>query len=181
MDPSHSVVPLSTPPTLNLMGVMQSKCALSQAFPACCPLQSLPELYLCLLSRSSSGYILCSSQDTPLVLVFLLSIDLHLRFQRQCRWRQESRGSSPIQLHSGYYIKILQSPETQEIKYKRETITTFRILSPPCCPKASQNPTDDVALSFLCDDVFPHQVLPIKDNASSSLLPSRIFFCLPLL
>ena len=45
-------------------------------------------------------------------------------------------------------LKILQSSETQEIKYKRETITTFRIPSTSFCPKASQNPTDDAALSF---------------------------------
>jgi len=64
MDPSHSVALLSVPPTLNLTGVMQSKCAPSQAFLAYCPLQSLPELHLHLLPRSSSGYILCSSQDT---------------------------------------------------------------------------------------------------------------------
>jgi len=92
MDPPHSVAPLSAPPTPNLMGVMQSKCAPSQAFLVCCPLQSLPELYLCLLSRSSSGYILCSSL---------------------------------IQLHSRYYIKILQSPETQEIKYKKGNYNYF--------------------------------------------------------
>ena len=51
---------------------------------------------------------------------------------------------------------LLQSPETQEIKYKKKTITTFRIPSTPFCPKASQNPTDDMALSFLYDDTFPH-------------------------
>ena len=34
----------------------------------------------------------------------------------------------------------------------------------PFYPEASQNPTDDIALSFLCDDVFSHQVLPIKDD-----------------
>ena len=79
-DPPHSVAPLSALPTPNLIGVMQSKCAHSQAFPACCPLQSLPELYLRLLPRSSSGYILCSSQDTPLVPVFLLLLDLHSQF-----------------------------------------------------------------------------------------------------
>jgi len=77
-------------------------------------------------------------------------------------------------------LKILQSPETQEIKYKRETITTFRILLTPFCPKASQIPTDDVALSFLCDDAFPHQILLIKDDMSSLPLPSRIFFLLLL-
>ena len=60
------------------------------------------------------------------------------------------------QLHSGYYIEILQSSETQEIKYNKGTIATFRIPWPPFCPKASQIPTDDVALSFLCDNVFPH-------------------------
>jgi len=76
---------------------------------------------------------------------------------------------------------LLQSPETQELKYKKETITTFRIPSTSFCPKTSQNPTDDAVLFFLCDDVFPYQVLSIKDDASSSLLPSRIFFCLPLL
>ena len=85
MDPSHSVALLSVPPTPNLMGVMQSKCAPSQAFPACCSFRSLPELHLHLLPRSSSGYILCSSQDTPLVPVFLLSIDSHLQFQKQCK------------------------------------------------------------------------------------------------
>jgi len=110
MDPPHSVAPLSAPPTLNFMGVMQSKCAPSQAFPACYPLWSLPKLRLHFLPRSSSGYILCSSQDTPLVLVFLLSIDPHLRFQKQCRWRWESRGSSLIQLHTRYYIKMITKP-----------------------------------------------------------------------
>jgi len=86
MDPPYSVVPLFAPPILNLMDVMQSKYIPSQAFLACCPLQSLPKLHLHLLPRSSFGYILCSAQDIPLVPVFLLSIDLHLQFQRQCRW-----------------------------------------------------------------------------------------------
>ena len=181
MDPPHSVAPLSAPPTPNLTSVMQSKYAPSQAFLACCPFRSLSELHLRLLSRLSSGYILCSSQNTLLVLVFLLSIDLHSRFQRQCRWRQESRGSSPIQLHSGYYIKILQSSETQEVKYKKGTIATFGFPSIPFCPKSSQNPINDVALFFLCDNAFSHQVLPIKDDVSLSLLSSRIFFHLSLL
>jgi len=76
---------------------------------------------------------------------------------------------------------LLQSSETQEIKYKRETITTFRIPSTLFCPKSSQNPTNNVILSFLCDDIFSYQVLPIKNDMSSSLLPARIFFHLPLL
>jgi len=75
----------------------------------------------------------------------------------------------------------LQSPETQELKYKKRTIATFGFLSTPFCPKSSQNPTDDAALFFLCDNVFSHQVFPIKDDMSSLPLPSRIFFCLPLL
>jgi len=70
--------------------------------------------------------------------------------------------------------------KTQEMRYKKETITTFRIPSPPFCPKASQNPTDDMALFFLCDVTFPYQVFPIKYDAFSSPLPSRIFFWLPL-
>jgi len=74
---------------------------------------------------------------------------------------------------------LLQSPETQELKYKKGTIATFGFPSTPFYPKSSQNPTDDMALSFLCDDAFSHQVLPIKDNMSSLPLPSRIFFCLP--
>ena len=78
-------------------------------------------------------------------------------------------------------LMLLQSPETQEIKYKKKTITTFRIPLTHFCPKASQNPTDNVALFFLYDNVFPHQVLPIKDDVSLLLLSSRIFFCLPLL
>jgi len=45
-------------------------------------------------------------------------------------------------------LKILQSSETQEIKYKRETITTFRIPLTSFCSKASQNSTDDVVLFF---------------------------------
>jgi len=53
-------------------------------------------------------------------------------------------------------LMLLQSPETQEIKYKKETITTFRIPSTSFCPKVSQNPTDDMALSFLYDDAFSH-------------------------
>jgi len=87
IDSPYSVFPLSAPLILNLMGVIQSKCTPSQAFLACCPLRSLPELHLHLLPRSSSGYILCFSQDTPLVPVFLLSVDLYSWFQRQCRWR----------------------------------------------------------------------------------------------
>ena len=66
------------------------------------------------------------------------------------------------------------------MRYKKETITTFRIPLTPFCPKSSQNPTDDTALFFLCDDAFSHQVLPIKYNMSLSLLPSRIFFWLSL-
>ena len=46
--------------------------------------------------------------------------------------------------------------ETQETRYKKKTITTFRIPLPSFCPKSSQNPTNDMALSFLCDDMFPH-------------------------
>jgi len=75
---------------------------------------------------------------------------------------------------------LLQSPETQEIKYKKETITTFRIPLTPFYPKASQNPTNNVVLSFLYDNTLSHQVLLIKDDMSSSLLPSRIFFHLSL-
>jgi len=66
--------------------------------------------------------------------------------------------------------------ETQEMRYKKETITTFRIPLTFFCPKSSQNPTDDTALFFLYDDVFSHQVFPIKYDASSLPLPSRIFF-----
>ena len=51
---------------------------------------------------------------------------------------------------------LLQSSETQKIKYKKETIITFRIPLTPFYPKASQIPTDDMALSFLCDDMFSH-------------------------
>jgi len=76
---------------------------------------------------------------------------------------------------------LLQSPKTQEIKYKKETITTFRIPLTLFCSKISQNPTDNMALFFLYDNAFPHQVLPIKDDISLSLLPSRIFFHLLLL
>jgi len=39
-------------------------------------------------------------------------------------------------------LKALQSPETQGIKYKKKTITTFRIPSTSSYPKSSQNPTD---------------------------------------
>ena len=46
--------------------------------------------------------------------------------------------------------------ETQEMRYKKETITTFRIPSTSFCPKFFQNSTDDAALSFLCDNVFSH-------------------------
>jgi len=77
-------------------------------------------------------------------------------------------------------LKLLQSPETQEIKYKKGTIATFGFPSTPFCPKSSQNPTDDVVLFCLYDDVSPHQVLSIKDDVSSSPLSSRIFFRLPL-
>ena len=68
MDSPHLVALLSTLPTPNLMGVMQSKCTPSQAFPVYCPLQSLSELHLLFLSRLSSRYILCSSQDILLTL-----------------------------------------------------------------------------------------------------------------
>jgi len=33
-------------------------------------------------------------------------------------------------------LKLLQSPETQGIKYKKKTITTFRIPSTSFCPKS---------------------------------------------
>jgi len=66
-------------------------------------------------------------------------------------------------------LKLLQSPETQGIKYKKETITTFRISLTPFCPKSSQNPTNDIS---------SHQVLLIKDNTFSLPLSSRIFFLL---
>ena len=67
-------------------------------------------------------------------------------------------------------LKLLQSSETQGIKYKKETITTLRISSTSFCSKSSQNPTDNTTLSYLYDDMSPHQVLSIKDNASSPLL-----------
>jgi len=44
-------------------------------------------------------------------------------------------------------LKLLQSSETQGIKYKKETITTFRIPSTPSCSKSPQNPTDYTFLS----------------------------------
>ena len=65
-------------------------------------------------------------------------------------------------------LKLLQSPETQGIKYKKETITTFRIPSTLSCPKSSQNPTDYASLSCL---------FPINDTFLL-LFPSRIFFIL---
>ena len=65
-------------------------------------------------------------------------------------------------------LKLLQSPETQGIKYKNKTITTFRILSTLSCPKSFQNPTDYASLSCL---------FSIND-ASPSLFPFRIFFTL---
>jgi len=77
-------------------------------------------------------------------------------------------------------LKLLQSPKTQGIKYKKETITTFRILSTPFYPKSSQNPIDNVFLSCLYDNASPYQVLPIKYDMSFLLLPSRIFFLLLL-
>jgi len=46
--------------------------------------------------------------------------------------------------------------ETQEMRYKKETITTFRIPSTSFYPKFSQNLTDDATLSFFCDDAFSH-------------------------
>ena len=51
-------------------------------------------------------------------------------------------------------LKLLQSPETQGIKYKKEIITTFRIPSTPFCPKSSQNPTDDAFFSCFYNDIF---------------------------
>ena len=74
----------------------------------------------------------------------------------------------------------LQSPETQELKYKKETITTFGFPSTPFCSKSSQNSTNNTALFFLCDDIFSHQVLPITNDMSLSPLSSRIFFLLLL-
>jgi len=44
-------------------------------------------------------------------------------------------------------LKLLQSPETQGIKYKKKTIITFRISLTPSCSKSSQNPTNYVSLS----------------------------------
>jgi len=75
---------------------------------------------------------------------------------------------------------LLQNPETQEIKYKKRTIVTFGFLLTPFCPKFSQNPTNDMALSCFYSNVFSHQVPPIKDDTSLLPLPSRIFFHLSL-
>jgi len=65
-------------------------------------------------------------------------------------------------------LKLLQSPDTQGIKYKKETITTFRILSTFSCSKSTHNSTDYTSLFclFLINDIF------------LSLFPSRIFFIL---
>jgi len=76
---------------------------------------------------------------------------------------------SPFHPAPDTILKLLQSPETQGIKYKKETITTFRIPLTLFCSKFSQNPTDDASLSYL------------YDNMSSLPLPSRIFFFLLLL
>jgi len=38
-------------------------------------------------------------------------------------------------LASDTILKLLQSSKTQGIKYKKETITTFRISLTPSCPK----------------------------------------------
>jgi len=65
-------------------------------------------------------------------------------------------------------LKLLQSPETQGIKYKKETITTFRIPLTLSCPKSFQNPTDYMSLSCL----FP------INNMFLLLFFSRIFFIL---
>jgi len=51
---------------------------------------------------------------------------------------------------------LLQNPETQEIKYKKRTIVTFGFPLTPFCPKFSQNPTDDMALSCLYGNAFSH-------------------------
>jgi len=44
-------------------------------------------------------------------------------------------------------LKLLQSPETQEIKYKKETITIFRSPLTLPCSKSSQNSTDYTSFS----------------------------------
>ena len=77
-------------------------------------------------------------------------------------------------------LKLLQSPETQEIKYKKGTIATFGFPLTSFGPKSSQNPTDDMALSYLYDNMSSHQVLLIKDDTFLLPLSSRIFFCLLL-
>jgi len=53
-------------------------------------------------------------------------------------------------------LKLLQSSETQSIKYKKETITTFRISSTSFCSKSSQNFTNDAFLSCFYDNMSPH-------------------------
>jgi len=83
---------------------------------------------------------------------------------------------SPLYPALDTILKLLQSPETQGIKYKKKTITTFRISSISFYSKFSQNPADNMFLFCFYDDMSFHQVLPIKDNASSPPLPFRIFF-----
>jgi len=92
MDPLHSVAPLSVPPTPNLMGMMQSKYVPSQAFPAYCSLQSLSKLHLLFLSRLSSGYILCATQDIPLVLLWWWYCDAYCT----CTWLSHLTISYPV-------------------------------------------------------------------------------------
>jgi len=44
-------------------------------------------------------------------------------------------------------LKWLQSPETQGIKYKKETITTFNVPSAFSCAKSVPIPSNDVSFS----------------------------------
>jgi len=58
------------------------------------------------------------------------------------------KGSSPSShLTADTILKLLQSSKIQGIKYKKETITTFRIPLTSFCSKSSQNPTDYTSLS----------------------------------
>ena len=138
---------------------------------------------LAVLSKAYLSYVYSSSLDWV--------VDIFCVLLKTSYWLQtlilnsftfhDSRGSDDegkcqevFLFHSALdtILKLLQSPKTQGIKYKKETITTFRIPSTPFCPKSFQNPTDDMS---------PHQVLLIKDDVSSLPLPSRIFFLFLLL
>ena len=99
-------------PTPDLMGVIQSKSIISQAFQTCYSIEGCPS-NCCVLSYERVEYMVENIHQLNLSLRSpLTQRELHLQPQELLRWRQGPR-KLPFNLYSKKYIRILQMLGTQ--------------------------------------------------------------------